>query len=465
MFNIQIKIVLPYTLLFTVVIAVVSLITIGIINNRMDERIELQMGHVAETISSMGFLLNDDFLSNIRIKEVIGADIIAYKPDGEVIATTLPRGSLSEVMASVSSDDIEASLQQTENAPIVRNISYLSQPYKVIYRSLKGLDAEDYAILSLIVATKDISVAKRSSAITIGLVAVSGIVLITIIGSLIASNITAPVKQLVEATQRIASGDLTVEAPVKTHDEIGMLARSFNQMTEDLKTSRDKLIQSERLAAIGHLAAGIAHEIRNPLTSMKMIVQLLRKKVQNDESARESIQVVLDEINRLEVVINELLDFARPMELMLEPVSLVDIIDDVLRLMEADLRSKKVEIVKRIDAPIPAIMLDANRMRRVFMNIILNSMQAMPDGGKLIIRCNHNIQSHSIFVEIEDTGVGIPKEVLDRAFEPFFSARSGGVGMGLANVRKIIEQHGGSIDMESKEGQGTKVIIRLEVTS
>jgi len=488
-FSIQSKIVLPYTLLFAAVIAATSLITIGIVYRRMDERIEGQMEHMAEAISKMGFLLSDDFLSSIRIREVVGADIIAYNHNGEVTATTLNRDTMGELMAIIRSPEVEEMLSQPGNTPLIRNIRYLDQPHKVIYRRLKASDAgtglERAPTLSLITSTADIALAKRRSAMTIGLVAISGIVLVAVVGSIIAGSITAPVKQLVEVTKRVAAGDLAAEATVKTRDEIGVLANSFNQMTRDLKTSRDKLVQSEKLAAVGQLAAGIAHEIRNPLTSIKMIVQLLKRRSQEDETWQQSIQAVLDEINRLEIVISGLLDFTRPMEMTLKPGNVADVVNDVLKIMEADLRHRKIQLTKRMDETLPEVMLDADRMKQVFMNVILNAMQAMPEGGKLTAEVtsqqstvnsqqpivnrgletsDYGLETNGVQVEISDTGIGMSQEVLARAFEPFFSTKSGGTGLGLANVKKIMEQHGGGIQIESTEGQGTRVIIRFSIS-
>ena len=480
-FSIQNKIVLPYTLLFAAVIAAISLITIGIVYKRMDERIEGQMEDMAEAISNMGFLLSDDFLSSIKIKEVVGADIIAYNHDGEVTATTLHRNSVGELMAIIKSPEVEETLSQPGNTSLIRDIRYLDQPHKVIYRRLvipayagigEGVTRRVAPTLSLISSTADIALAKRRSAMTIGLVAISGILLVAVVGSMIAGSITAPVKQLVEVTEQIAAGDLTAEAAVKTRDEIGVLANSFNQMTRKLKRSRDKQVQSEKLAAVGQLAAGIAHEIRNPLTSIKMIVQLLRKRFQEDEAGWKSIQAVLDEINRLEIVISGLLDFTRPMEMTLKPANVADVVNDVLKLMESDLRHRKIELVKHMDETLPEIVLDADRMKQVFMNVILNSMQAMPEGGNLTISCHEQVtdksdnysydkESRAVQVEISDTGIGMSQEVLARAFEPFFSTKSGGTGLGLANVKKIMEQHGGSIQIESTEGQATRVVISL----
>jgi signal transduction histidine kinase len=464
-FNIQSKIVIPYTLLFATAIVVTSLITIGIVYRRMDERIEGQMEHMADAISNMGFLVSDDWLSRTRIKEVVGAEIIIYQHDGAVTATTLQRDKLAALMNIVRSPEVEEALSQPGNTSLIRNIRYLDQPHKVIYRRLQTPGESETVTLSLISSTGDIAQAKRRSAMTIGIVAISVILLVAAVGSIIAGNITAPVKQLVKVTEQIADGDLTAEAEVKTRDEIGALAESFNQMTRELKVSRDKLVQSEKLAAVGHLAAGIAHEIRNPLTSIKMIVQLLKRRLKDDESSRESVQVVLGEIDRLEIIINGLLDFARPMELALEPADVAHVINDILGIMEADLRHRKIELVRSMDEKLPQVMLDENRMKQVFMNVILNSIQAMPGGGSLTFKCHYDKESRLVQVEISDTGTGMSQEVLANAFEPFFSTKPDGTGLGLSNVRKIIELHGGNIQIESAEGQGTKAIIALGVSS
>lgn len=456
MFSIRLKIVLPYTLLFSIVIVAISFVNLKIIYRRIDERIEEQMDREADVISSMNFILSDDFLRNIRISEVTGADIIIYRSNAEVIATTLSRDILDELIPIIA-------LSNTEY-PIIKNISYKNQPYKIVYRRFKELDTDQYAILALMASIEDINQAKRQSAITIGLVAISAIIMITIIGSIIAINITAPVKKLLNATERLASGDLNTEVKVKTKDEIGSLARSFDQMTKELKLSRDKLVQTEKLAVVGKLSAGIAHEIRNPLTSMKMIIQLLRKKVQNDESAKESIQIILNEMDRLELIISGFLDFARPLELLLEPTNIANVFTEVISLMQANIRHRKIELVEKIDENMPKIMLDKNRMKQVLMNIILNSMQAMPDGGKITIQCYYNQSEKRAYIEISDTGIGMSQNILNHVYEPFFSTKSNGTGMGLANVKKIIDLHNGDIKIESVEGKGTKVIISLNAS-
>ncbi len=196
MFSIRLKIVLPYTVLFSIIIVAISIANLKVIYRRIDERIEKQMDREADVISSMNFMLSDDFLRNIRINEVTGADIIIYRPGKEVIATTLPRDNLDELISTLAIADVDY--------PVIKNISYNNQPYKVVYRRFRELDVDQYAILVLMASIDDINLAKRQSAVTIALVAISAIIMITVIGSIIAINITAPVKKTSVCNRKIS---------------------------------------------------------------------------------------------------------------------------------------------------------------------------------------------------------------------------------------------------------------------
>ena len=459
--SIRTKIVLPYTLLLVLFTVLVSIITINLIYKQIDERLEGQMEQEIESISSMGFLLNDEFLAKSKISDVIGGNIIVYSPNGEVVATSLSRDNLDDIMPSINSPDIENSISQ--NTSLIRNIRLSNKPYKVIYRRIENPDIKSYLIFSIMTSTEDIDETKRQSAITVIIVAISGVILVTIIGSLIAFSISAPIKELVKVTEKVASGDLSVVADVKTHDEIGTLAQSFNQMTSELKTSRDKLVQSERLAVLGQLTASIAHEIRNPLTSMKMVVQILKKKLQYDQSISESLQVILDEIDRLNIIVSGLLDSARPIELNIRQANIIDVMNEVIRLMESNLRHRKIEIkVLKQSENMPETMIDPDRMKQVFMNIIINAMQAMPEGGTITVKYEHNEINNEIAIEVSDTGFGMSEEVLRHVYDPFFSVKSGGTGLGLTNVKRILDLHNADIQIDSVEGQGTNVRIILK---
>ncbi|MBD3184746.1 HAMP domain-containing protein [Candidatus Poribacteria bacterium] len=462
--NIKTKIILPYILIFTAVIVITSLITINIVYKRMDERIEEQMGQISENLLNMGFVFTDDFLNRIKLREILGVDIIVYNRDGTIAATTISRDMTPTIMTVIKIPEIDQHFSEGEDGQVIREITYLGQPYKVIYKPLSYNNPES-PILCLISFIGDIAQAKRRSAITIILVALSGIILVCILGIWIAGSITAPVKQLVKTTEKVAAGDLTAKAEVDTKDEIGLLANSFNQMTAELKLSRDKLIQSEKLAAVGQLAAGIAHDIRNPLTSMKMIVQLLKRRLKDDSESLKPLQAVLDEISRLELSINGLLDFARPMELDLRPMDISKTIEDVLKLTEADLKHRKIHLVKNIKPELPLVLMDENRIKQVLMNIIVNAMQSMSENGELNVSSGYDREKGEVWVKIADTGTGMEQDVLEHVYEPFFSARSGGTGLGLANVKKMIDMHNGNITIKSKINQGTKVKIAIGIVT
>jgi signal transduction histidine kinase len=174
--------------------------------------------------------------------------------------------------------------------------------------------------------------------------------------------------------------------------------------------------------------------------------------------------LIIEEIDRLNAIVKSMMDFARPMELNLQTGDVNSTLLEVFNLMEAKLSHHRITLIKQLSNEIPLIMLDADKLKQVFMNVILNAVQSMPNGGELTIATKLSEQRNSefrILVEISDTGVGIPPENLSRLFEPFFTTKAEGTGLGLTNARRIIQQHGGDIEVQSKVGEGTRVIMSL----
>ncbi|MDY0039106.1 MAG: ATP-binding protein [Desulforhabdus sp.] len=232
----------------------------------------------------------------------------------------------------------------------------------------------------------------------------------------------------------------------------------FTDITE-IKQLEEQLRRSERLAALGRLAAGVAHEIRNPLSSIKGFATILAGKFKGDDSGRKIAEVMGQEVERLNRVVTELLDFARPTELNKEVQSCKDLIRSTLRLVEKDALQQKVVIESRVDPPDLQVEVDPDRFAQVLLNIYLNALQAMEDGGKLTIEAFR--QSDQVVFQAIDTGTGIADEHLPHIFDPYFTTKPHGVGLGLANVHKLVEGHGGDIEAVSSCGHGTTMIIRL----
>ena len=251
-------------------------------------------------------------------------------------------------------------------------------------------------------------------------------------------------------------------APLK--DEAGREMGSV-LLLRDLREIRDlqeKVRRSERLASLGRLAAGVAHEIRNPLSSIRGFAQFFQNRFKGQEKEQEYASVMVREVDRLNRVITELLDFARPKEPHRELHSAGEILEQTLKLLESELAKKNIAVEKNLGASLPRILVDRDQLSQAFLNLLLNALESMEGAGKIRISMESG-GAEVLAISISDTGRGIPKEDLERVFEPFFSTKRKGTGLGLAIVHQIVESHKGEIQVESREGQGATFRITLPI--
>ncbi len=271
--------------------------------------------------------------------------------------------------------------------------------------------------------------------------------------------------QEIEVNHRSGKGIPLSLSAAPLMDEMGREMGSV-LLLRDLREIRDlqeKVRRSERLASLGRLAAGVAHEIRNPLSSIRGFAQFFMQRFKGQEKEQEYSSLMVKEVDRLNRVITELLDFARPKEPHREPHSLENILDHSLKLLEPELARKKVEIEKEYDPHLPSVWIDRDQFSQAFLNLLLNSLESMEAGGKIKIVLEEEKEDgqDSLKVSIGDTGRGIPQEDLEKVFDPFFSTKRKGTGLGLAIVHQIVEQHRGDITVKSREREGTTFQITL----
>ncbi len=287
---------------------------------------------------------------------------------------------------------------------------------------------------------------------------------------LLAERISRPLETLVEGTIRVAAGDLNHRIHIPPGDEIGELAANFNQMTTEILEDRrqieetsHKLIEAEKLATIGRLATAMAHEIRNPLTAIKLNIQKVCKSSSLSPLEKEQMSIADSGIRQVERIVKDILSYARAPRLTKDRFSLETLTEDALRFAEEQLADKRVEIVREYEPGLPPISVDGDRLRQVFLNILLNSAEAVATDGKVIVRTALREEDGKKVevVEIEDNGCGIEEENIDSVFEPFFTTKSLGTGLGLPNARKVIELHEGKVEISSQVSVGTKVTITL----
>jgi len=231
----------------------------------------------------------------------------------------------------------------------------------------------------------------------------------------------------------------------------------------DVKALQEQIKRAERLASLGKLAAGVAHEIRNPLGALKGFLQYFQRKLPLQDQDKIYLTVMMKEVDRLNAVISNLLDFARPKDPVLEPCDIGDLIRHVLTLTESDFQSKEIGISLNIAENLPQVRLDRDQMTQVLLNILLNAVQVMESGGQISIGANIRTETRQLELTVSDNGKGIPVDDLPRIFDPFFTTKKQGAGLGLAIAHTIIENHHGEITVESEEGKGSTFRIRLPI--
>jgi hypothetical protein len=302
----------------------------------------------------------------------------------------------------------------------------------------------------------------------------------SVLGFLFFRFINIPITKLTNTMRRAEEGDLSARVNIKRKDEMGRLAENLNTMIDKLHLAKveaeqyhQELIQrADRMASIGELASGIAHEIRNPLAGIQGAIQILAEGFPEDDVRRGVTDEIQKQIYKLERLVKDLLNYAKPVPANYLPTDMNQLVDKVVAFFMVQRgKAENVEIEKKFFSPLPKIMVDPNSMEQAFLNIILNAQKAMPGGGTFTIstqalpgRREDGKEVQEVQIIFEDTGIGIPKENLPKIFHPFFSTRSDGTGLGLSITKNIIEQHGGRIEVESQVNIGTKFIITLPAT-
>ncbi|BCR06654.1 two-component sensor histidine kinase [Desulfuromonas versatilis] len=349
-------------------------------------------------------------------------------------------------------------------------------------------EAKILGVLDVIVSLEGMKL--QTGAYRDNIIVLTFVLLLLIILSLVLATqqfVNQPVKKLLEHSEHLARGELDHRIELPARDELGELARSFNEMTGKLQATRQelklwastletkvdertqqiqqiqsKLVRSEKLASLGELVAGIAHEINNPLTGILMFASMIQNDERVDPSLQDDMEIIVRETQRCANIVRELLDFSRESVPQKKLESVTRIMEKTLALVRHQPAFHDIEILQNYGGPLPEVMVDPNQIEQVFMNILINASQAMPTGGTLSISTRLHPDGEFVTTRISDTGCGIPPEHLERIFDPFFTTKGHkGTGLGLSVSYGIVENHGGQIDIESEPGRGTTFSIQL----
>jgi nitrogen fixation/metabolism regulation signal transduction histidine kinase len=292
----------------------------------------------------------------------------------------------------------------------------------------------------------------------------------------LSGTVSKPLRRLTDAARKVAAGDLSVKVAPGGGTEIASLSKTFNEMVERLREKRkleERLHFAERSTALGRLASAVAHEIRNPLNFINLSIDHLRARMAPaDPTSKEDFDRILRtmkaEISRLNRLVGDFLSFGKPMRLDTRSCDLEQLLREVGELVNHKARDQGIALTVEAEDHLPRVMADPELLKTCFLNLMINAVDAMPDGGDLTVDIRGVSGEEGrpeVSVSVTDTGYGMKPEDISSAFEPYFSTKDTGLGLGLALTRKIVSDHGGSITLESQSGRGTTARIRLPLVA
>jgi signal transduction histidine kinase len=382
--------------------------------------------------------------------------VITVTGAGDIVASTVDDQQARALLAAAGgSASVQAALRAETPTAEVTERDCAGVP---CYIAVRRTSTRSDTAVAVVIRTAELRSATAAITRAVVVSAAVALIVMLMVSQFVARRVTAPIDELVAFTRDATPGGAHRRARAGP-DEVGRLAAAFNDMLDRLDRAQDALVQSEKLAVAGLLAARVAHDIRNPLSSIKMQTQLLRARTL-DSTERPLVDSVLHDVDQVESVIRGLLELARPGELKLAAASLNELIA-LLQRLRPQFAHRKVVVVTRFDDSIPVMELDPARFEQALLNVVLNGAEAMPYGGTLTVVTRMEAAGTHARIEICDDGVGISPEVADRLFDPFVSSKRDGVGLGLVNTKAVVESHGGRIVVVPNSPKGT--IVRIDV--
>jgi signal transduction histidine kinase len=410
------RIAIPFALVALLATSAAALVAVSAISRTLQARVETQVLSTSVVVGQSDFALNASILRSV--KAITGADIITYTPAGIVATTVEPRAGSQALIAAVTAPEVtRAVMSATAGAPVVRTMD-CGRPCLVAHRRLS---TRPDTLVAVVADTSELIAATRRLALTVLLGAALSVAVMIVLSQVITRRVTAPID--------------------------------------------DALVRSEKLALAGLMAARVAHDVRNPLSSIKMQTQLIGARFRGDPETQAQVGAVLRDIQQVETVVKDLIELARPGAVKRRPAPVNDVIRDVLNQLGSQLTYRKIAVEAQLADGLPVVELDPERFRQMLINVIGNAADAMTTGGTLRVATRQAAGGSTIVLDVCDDGIGIDPAIRDRVFDPFVSTKRDGVGLGLVNAKAVIESHGGTIELFAAEPKGTCARMTMPVNT
>lgn len=462
---------------FVATMVLLTTVALQFINQRLERRITITAEEQFNEVNRAIDLAVNSFPSNQYLYDIVEEENLPFTAQSTVQNIFIVNQD-GDVINSTSKEDMDSQLRpEIVNLPPIRHNESLIAAMGTAHASRIQFPIQTergirnvILVISLQRLSQTVSAVGRIrlfATITLGLV-------LMLLTALISRRFTRPVTELARAAQRVTAGDLDFAVTASERNEVGTLSRTFNEMIVGLRRNRDleeQLQRAERSAVVGRLASGIAHEIRNPLNFMNLSIDHLQARFivppKSDAEAEATrheaahiLGLIKDEIARLNRLVSDFLSYGRPAKIKLKDIAARTLLEEVIGLVHAQAEQQGVKI--ELDVPEDNgshFEADAEQIKTCFSNLVINAVQAMPQGGELNISVSQT--GPMIKFEFQDTGTGIEAEPLEQIFEPYYSTKETGIGLGLPLTKKLIEDHGGEIKVSSEIGKGTTFTITL----
>lgn len=444
------RIFLPFMALTLIATSVAWYAASSLFEGHMIELRERQLGDAVQVLADANLPLTPDVLERMGV--LLDSQLVALGADGRVLDDGLKRidsqlaAELAQVVQSTSGDDG------------FRTVHLPHLPFSLVVKPLQNSPDERVAALAAVVSLAAIRDASKQVALLLAGGALLVVLILAWVVHRIARGITRPIDNLVTTAHAIAEGDLGARAEVSQPHELAVLAGALGDMAQQLEQHRHNAERDNRLAALGELAARVAHELRNPLTAIKLQLQVLNEQLR-DDTQRDRLRLVLVEMRRLELIVSGTLMWAKGTRVEPRPGDLAEVACEVVDLMRPPLTHRGIELTIANNT-LPTALLDTDRIKQVLFNLINNAADELSEGGRIAISCAHEPAMHSVCLTVEDSGPGFAEG--QDAHTVHSSQKALGLGMGLAISREILAAHHGSVEIARSESLGgARVLLHL----
>ncbi len=399
--------------------------------------------------------LLDSFIQDILLKSELDVQrVMVFNAQGKIIAHNDFREygkTYDDVSMRRALTAANTLIQDYEDRDV--HLLDIATPLQISYKR--------FGTLRLVLSLNDMDRKLQNYGRRLAFLAFAGLCVAVVIAAVVARTLAEPIKRLAQAMQDMKP-DFQTDLKPNRSDEIGYLQRSFLDMVDRLNAAvqeqrriQNMLIHADRLASLGTMAAGVAHEMSSPLTGIRSCVERIERNPQNHDQIHRYTGLIMASLDRAEKVVRGMLDFARYESIEAQPVNLQEVLEEVVALMEHRLHKNHAHLETHFASDAPEILGDRFRIGQVFLNLMLNAVDAMTDGGTLKLACISSAEG--LIVTVADTGCGISEQVVDRIFDPFYTTKGvgEGTGLGLSIAHGIVKEHGGHIQVESELGKGT----------